>query len=130
MFAPLVFEGGGLRETKLGHLHVQVGECEGVVGVVLAVFVSGVVKRFLWLWRCRRRGCCSLWRNKKGILESWYRDECTNPPAAHALKQKQHKVRQILRHWFFFKQQKLDVGISNKLQNKNVACSVNILQDF
>ncbi len=57
----MLFEGGGLRETKLGHLYIQVSECEGVVVVVLVVFISAVIKRLLWLRRCR---CCSLCRRR------------------------------------------------------------------
>lgn len=51
---PLTSAGGGLRETKLGHLYVQVSKCEGVVVVMLVVLISAVIKRLLWLRRWRR----------------------------------------------------------------------------
>lgn len=68
--ALLGFDRGRLRETKLGHLHFHVCEGEGVVAVVLVVFISAVIKRLLGLWRwCRR---CSLCRNntERSTLES------------------------------------------------------------
>lgn len=50
---------GGLRESILGHLHVQVGKREGVVAVVLEVLVGAVVKGLLGLRCCC---CCCLCR--------------------------------------------------------------------
>lgn len=60
--------GGGLGETKLGHLHIQVCECVGVVVVVLAVLISAVIKRLLWLWRCRRSLCRRRGQKQEGLL--------------------------------------------------------------
>lgn len=64
---PLTSASGGLRQTELGHLYVQVSKCEGVVVVMLVVLISAVIKRLLWLRRWRR---CSFWggeRNTKGV---------------------------------------------------------------
>lgn len=55
------FAGRGLREAILGHLYIQVCKCVAGVAVVLVVFVSAVVKRFLRLWRY----CCWLCRRKR-----------------------------------------------------------------
>lgn len=65
---------GGLRETKLGHLHIQVCKCVGVVAVVLVVFVSAVIKQFFWLWRHSCSFCSKEGEGKKAVrklVEGW-----------------------------------------------------------